>query len=274
MRICSDFPSSTVKVNVGCLINKVLCCHKIEFCSLFVYQVLHVDVQCQTICRKNQYTVFKPDGSKSCLNCDTCHPGFGLYPLCGSQIPHPPKIDCVTCRAGEFSDKLDSAPCHSCQRCAEHEIVTALCTSQSNRICNGTCEAGYFYSKKDSTHSCKKCSYCCLDGNDEKITECVNQGLEASKQHCHPRPDKDCNPGSFSATTQKTGNDASTNGSSITGVVIGGVFGGVGFIVIVIAFYFCLLRRKKAVEVSDVKQSLNVEEENGKASFTCKYHFV
>ena len=134
---------------------------------------------------------------------------------------------------------------------------------------------GYFYSKEDSTHSCKKCSYCCLDGNDEKITECVSQGLEASKQHCHPRPDKDCNPGSFSSTTQKTGTDASTNGSSITGVVIGGVFGGVGFIVMVgFAFYLCRLRRKKALEVSHVQQSLNVEEGNGKASFTCKYHFV
>lgn len=104
------------------------------------------------------------------------------------------------------------------------------------------------------------------------MTECVNQGLEASKQHCHPRPDKDCNPGSFSSTTQKTGTDASTNGRSITGFLIGGVLGGVGFIVmVVIAYYFCLSRRKKAVEVSD---AVSTEEGNGKASFTCKYHFV
>lgn len=237
-------------------------------------------MQCQTICRKDQYTVVKSDGSKSCLNCDTCHAGFGLDPPCGSQIPYPPKIDCVTCTDGKFSDKLDSAPCHSCQRCAEHEIVTAPCTNQSDRICNGTCEVGYFYSKKDSTHSCKKCSYCCLDEKDEEIPECANQGLEASKQHCHPRPDKDCNPDSsvISSATQKTGTDASTNGSS-TGVVIGGVFGGMSFIVMVaIAFYVCLLRRKKAVEVADAQQSSKLEEGNGEASYTipkaCKYHFV
>ena len=236
-------------------------------------------MQCQTICRKDQYTVVKPDGSKSCLNCDTCHPGHGLDPPCGSQIPYPPKIDCVTCPDGTFSDELDSAPCHSCQRCAEHEIVTAPCTNQSDRICNGTCEVGYFYSKKDSTHSCKKCSYCCLDEKDEEIPECANQGLEASKQHCHPRPDKDCNPDSsvISSTTQKTGTDASTNGRS-TGVVIGGVFGSMSFIVMVAIalFYVCLLRRKKAVEAADAQQSSKLEEGNGEASSTCtcKYHFI
>lgn len=229
------------------------------------------------ICRKDQYTVVKSDGSKSCLNCDTCHAGFGLDPPCGSQIPYPPKIDCVTCTDGKFSDKLDSAPCHSCQRCAEHEIVTAPCTNQSDRICNGTCEVGYFYSKKDSTHSCKKCSYCCLDEKDEEISECANQGLEASKQHCHPRPDKDCNPHSsvMSPTTKKTGTDASSNGSSITGCVIGGVFGGVTFLVTAVTalYCLCLLRRKKAVEVADAQQSSKLEEGNGEASYTCKYHF-
>ena len=235
-------------------------------------------MQCQTICKKDQYTVVKPDGSKTCLNCDTCHAGRGLDPPCGSHIPYPPKIDCVTCPDGKFSDKLDSAPCHSCQRCADHEVEAAPCTNQSDRICNGTCEAGYFYSKKDSTHSCKKCSYCCLDGKDEEILECANQDLEASKQHCHPRPDRDCNPDSsvISPTTQKTGNDTSTDGSSITGDVVGGVFGGVSFIVTIgIALYcLCVLRRKKAAEVADAQQSSKVEEGNGKASHICKYHFV
>lgn len=132
---------------------------------------------------------------------------------------------------------------------------------------------GYFYSKKDSTHSCQKCAYCCFDGKDEEISECTNQGLNASKQHCRPRPDKDCSPVSsvISPTIHTTGTEASRNGSSITGGVIGGVFGGVGFIgVIVIALCLHLCRRKKKTGVPDAQQSGRVEEGNGKASCTCK----
>lgn len=218
------------------------------------------------------------DGSvKDCLTCATCHDGYGLHPPCGSRIPYPPHPDCIACPAGKFSDKLDSAPCHSCQRCAEHEIVTARCTNQSDTICSGTCEAGYFYSKEDSSHSCKKCSHCCSDGKDEEIPDCANQGFEASKQHCHPRPDRDCNPGSaISPTSQKTGTEASTNGSSITGVVIGSVIGGIVLIVAVVIALCLWCRRKKAMEVLDTQQSVKVEEGNGNASYTCtcKCHFV
>ena len=186
-----------------------------------------------------------------CLKCATCHHGRGLYPPCGSRIPDPPNPDCRDCPAGEFSDELDSAACHSCQRCAEHEIVTAPCTSQSNTICSGTCEAGYFYSKKDSTHSCKKCSYCCFDGRDEEIPECTNQGLEASKQHCHPRPDKDCSPGSPSAspTDHLGGTEAPGSGlpiSTITGIA-GGVAGGV-ILALAVRIYMYLHRTRKKKE--------------------------
>ncbi|XP_020604602.1 uncharacterized protein LOC110043488 isoform X2 [Orbicella faveolata] len=211
-------------------------------------------VQCKTICKKDQYTVLNSDGSfKRCLNCLTCHPGRGLDPPCGSHIQDPPNPDCVACPAGKFSDELDSAPCHSCQKCVAYEIITAPCTNRSNRICSGTCEAGYFYSKKDSTHSCQKCSYCCFDGKDEEISECANQGLKASKQYCRPRPDKDCSPGSsvISPTIHTTGTEASRNGSSISGGVIGGVIGGVGFIfVVVITLCLWWLHRKKTRGVS------------------------
>ena len=208
----------------------------------FVCQVLHI--QCQKICKKDEYTVVTSNGSfVRCLNCATCHPGYGLDPPCGSLIPDPPHPDCIACPAGKFSDELDSAPCHSCQRCAEHEIVTAPCTNQSDRICSGTCKPEYFYSKKDSTHSCKKCSYCCLDGRDEEIPECANQCLEASKRHCHPRPDKDCNPGSSleSPTDRQGGTEASENGGLPNATIIGIVFGVVSpFIVGALATGICL----------------------------------
>ena len=235
-------------------------------------------IQCQTICKNDEYTVFNKSDDRivQCLPCDTCHHGYGLHPHCGSHIPHPPSPDCRACPAGQFSDELDSAPCHNCQRCAEHEIVTAPCTKQSDTICSGTCEVGYFYSKEDSSHSCKKCSHCCSDGKDEEIPVCANQGLKASKQHCRPRPDRDCNPGlsSSSPGIQKTGTDASTNGSSITGTVIGCVFGGIVLIVAIVIALCLWHRSKKPVEVVDALQSVKVEEGNGNASCTCKCHFL
>lgn len=199
-----------------------------------------------------------------CLNCLTCHRGRGLYPPCGSRIQDPPNPDCVDCPRGKFSDELDSAPCHTCQKCAEHEIITAPCTSKSNRICNGTCEKGYFYSKKDSTHSCKKCSHCCFDGKDEEISECTNQGLNASKQHCRPRPDKDCSPGSSvpSPTDHPGGTKASENGGLSHGMIAVIVVGLISTVIVSLAIAICLYRTRK----QEARTDLNNQ--------SCKYSFT
>ena len=143
------------------------------------------------ICGKEQYTV--TNGSSSyCLNCAKCHPGYGLHPVCGQTITHPPSnISCKPCPDETFSGELDSAPCHSCQQCVVLEIVAAQCTRFSNRICNGTCEKGYFFSKK-VPHICQQCSYCCFDGKDEEQLECIKQGLNATGRHCSARLDKHC----------------------------------------------------------------------------------
>ena len=155
-------------------------------------------MQSRNICGKEQYTV--TNGSSSyCLNCDTCHPGYGLYPECGQTITYPPNIACKRCPDEMFSDKLDSAPCYSCQQCAMHEIVAAPCTRSSDRICNGTCEKGYFFSKK-VPRICQQCSYCCFDGKDEEQPECVKQGLNATGRHCRARLDKHCVPRLSSST--------------------------------------------------------------------------
>lgn len=109
---------------------------------------------------------------------------------------------------------------------------------------------GYFYSKKDSTHSCKKCSHCCLDGRDEEIPECANQGLEASKQNCRPRPDKDCSPGSSSAspTDRVGGTEASGNGSLSNGIITVIVVGVVSIVIVALAIGICLYRTRKKEE--------------------------
>ena len=148
------------------------------------------------ICPTDHYTVtWSNNRFKDCLKCDKCHPGFGLYPKCGSSVTYPVKgIGCVPCVNGKtFSNDYNSAPCISCHGCVKHEIVAASCTRSSDTKCNGTCIQGYYYTKKPR-HDCLRCSYCCFDGKDEIQQECVNQGLNTVKQHCIHRMDKTCGP--------------------------------------------------------------------------------
>lgn len=104
----------------------------------------------KVICGADQYTVTDINGSFSyCLKCDKCHAGYGLYPVCGQTVTHPPSnIGCQPCPNETFSGEYDSGPCHSCHQCAELEIVAAPCTSSSDRICNGTCKKGYFLPRR------------------------------------------------------------------------------------------------------------------------------
>ena len=157
----------------------------------------------KVICGADQYTV--TNGSSSyCFKCAKCHPGYGLYPVCGQTVTHPPSnIGCQPCPNETFSDKLDSAPCYSCQQCAKLEIVAAPCTRFLDRICSGTCEKGYFFSK-NVPHICQQCSYCCFDGKDEEQPECVRQGLNATGRHCSARLDKHCVPHLSSSTAAVT----------------------------------------------------------------------
>ena len=128
--------------------------------------------------------------------------------MCGQSVTYPPSnIGCKRCPNETFSDELDSAPCYRCQQCAKLEIVAAPCTVTSDRICNGTCEKGYFYAKK-VPHTCQQCSYCCFDGKDEEQPECIKQGLNATGRHCSARLDKQCGPRSTATVT--------TQGTSVT----------------------------------------------------------
>ncbi|XP_074620490.1 uncharacterized protein LOC141879213 isoform X2 [Acropora palmata] len=146
-------------------------------------------------CASNKLTVQWSNGTiKECLHCEKCQPGRGLYPhKCGDTVIFPVKIECKKCDSGKtFSDKYDSGSCKLCHLCAEFESVTKICTPSSDTECNKTCNHGYFFSKPQQV--CKMCSYCCLDGKDEKQPQCINQGLTAVNQYCSPRPDRTCNP--------------------------------------------------------------------------------
>ena len=131
---------------------------------------------------------------KECLNCAECHPGRGLYPhKCGDTITFPAIIECKKCESGKtFSDTYDTSSCKLCHLCAEHEVVKKKCTTSSDTECNKTCSSGYFFSKPQQF--CQMCSYCCLDGKDEKQPQCIDQGLKAVHRYCSPRRDRTCNP--------------------------------------------------------------------------------
>ena len=146
-------------------------------------------------CKSGQLIVQWPNGTfKRCLHCEDCQPGLGLYPhKCGDTVTFPAIIECKKCESGKtFSDTYDTSSCKLCHSCAEHEVVTKICTPSSDTKCNKTCNHGYFFSK--AQHVCKMCSYCCSDGKDEEQQQCINQGFKAVHQHCSPRPDRTCNP--------------------------------------------------------------------------------
>lgn len=189
------------------------------------------------ICGGNEFTITYSNGTfKRCLRCATCHPGFGLEPKCGMILQGPPKVSCPPCKAGTFSSHYDSSSCKACHQCAKGESIKEFCSNKSDTICSGECEKG-FYLRKKAPHNCQKCS-CCLDGKDEKIQECIDQGLN---EQCSPRPDKSCSP------SYPGGTDASKSGGlSTTSISIIAVVGAVVLIAAVIAtVYTCYRRRKR-----------------------------
>ena len=205
------------------------------------------------ICGENQYAIINSTGTvQRCLPCDTCHKGFGLHPKCGSPLQDPPTTACHACKTGTFSSAYDSSPCKACHQCAEHEIKKAECTNKSDTVCSGKCEKGYFMS--ETLHSCQECSACCSDGKDEKIKECVSQGIK--NKECSPRLDKTC-AGQLVGTTTTTSTTSTTTTTitTITDATKGSrglamkhwiiiIVGIVGVFMIVMVFMYFRLKRK------------------------------
>ena len=187
-------------------------------------------------------TVQWPNGTfKRCLHCEDCQPGLGWYPhKCGDTVTFPAIIECKKCESGKtFSDTYDTSSCKLCHSCAEHEVVTKICTPSSDTKCNKTCNSGYFFSKPQQV--CKMCSYCCLDGKDEEQPLCIKQGLKALNRYCSPRPDHACNPSTptgsvISKSSPKHLNKPLSHGKIewiLSGVGIGLLFG-------LIILFYCL----------------------------------
>ena len=59
----------------------------------------------------------------------------------------------------------------------------------------------------ETLHNCQECSACCSDGKDEKIKECVSQGI--TNKECSPRLDKTC-AGQLAGTTTTTSTTTTT----------------------------------------------------------------
>lgn len=185
----------------------------------------------EKICDGNEYTIVNSTGSfVRCLRCDKCHPGFGLQPQCGSTLLEHPNIGCHKCEVGTFSSEINSSPCFPCHQCAQYELIKTPCSSTSDTVCSGNCEKGYYKTTK-APHNCQKCSACCSDEKDEKIDDCVSQGLD---ERCSPRPDKDCSSGSKSG-------GLSTATISVIGVIAVVVIA----VAIAVTTYFCYKKRKR-----------------------------
>ena len=213
------------------------------------------------ICGPNEYPI--TDYHSDCIPCGKCHEGYGLVPKCGTPIKYQvDKTDCKPCGPETFNDKYDSSSCNICHNCVDHELITEQCTNKSDTVCSGTCEKGYFFSKKDGTHSCQKCSFCCFDDKDEEVPDCESQGFSATKQHCSPRPDKDCSSAALSTPTtgRKHGSETKKDNKSPpqTTVTIVSVISAVIAIAAVVAIVYIYCRRKSSISTSQGQRKLNI----------------
>ena len=146
--------------------------------------------------------------------------------------------------------------------------MAANCTKSSDTNCSGMCIQDYYFAKKPR-NDCQKCSYCCFDGKDEIQPECVNQGLNASSQHCSPRVDRNCGPDPTamkSPNTQPT-SAVVTNLSSANKVVIIalGTVSGVILSSLVIVSVLCMRRRKAQTRREEQLRRTIARFENGAA---------
>ena len=104
-------------------------------------------------------------------------------------------------------------------------------------------------------HTCQKCSTCCLDGKDEKIPECVNQGMN---KHCSARPDKNCD------------EDPSKGRGLPTTTIISIVLSGLAAVVIVmILAYMVYYKRKRNGQQSRQPEVPAGEQRNGSMCKLC-----
>ena len=108
----------------------------------------------------------------------------------------------------------------------------------------------------ETLHNCQECSACCSDGKDEKIKECVSQGI--TNKECSPRLDKTCagQLAGTATTTSTTTITTITDATKVSGglameqwiiIIVVIVVATVAiFMIVMIYMYFRLKRRSSA----------------------------
>ena len=114
-------------------------------------KVFIIFLQATNQCTEFQFLVLYADGTTSCVDCESCPPGQGLSPECGTKISSSEMVHCMPCIQGSsFTTSYDTSSCIPCSApCSEDQLVNQTCTTTSDVKCAKQC-----YSK-DRYYSCK-----------------------------------------------------------------------------------------------------------------------
>lgn len=142
------------------------------------------------VCQNDQLLAEVLSGGLACIDCVQCPPGYGATIPCKSSVPVPYNVSvtCKPCVTGSYSDSYSSESCKTCSKCRPDEEIVAKCSNISDTSCLWKpCPKGHYRNKT----KCVPCSECCSDSVDEKVAQCVSQGIVRS-QTCRYQKRKPC----------------------------------------------------------------------------------
>ena len=109
-------------------------------------------------CPPDTYTIHEDESGRiKCFACSECPTGKEPSAPCGIILDTKPAGECIPCKPGTYSDKVDSKSCKMCSDCGSRNIISS-CTTEKNTECQD-CPQRYYEDEK--THTCKPCSSCC-----------------------------------------------------------------------------------------------------------------
>ena len=109
-------------------------------------------------CPPETYTVHEDESGRiKCFACPVCPPGKEPSAPCGITLDTKPAGECIPCKPGTYSDKVDSRSCKICSDCESRNIISS-CTTEKNTECQDCPKRHY---EDEKTHGCKPCSGCC-----------------------------------------------------------------------------------------------------------------
>ena len=142
------------------------------------------------MCQGDSITIKDPvTGSVQCQDCLKCRAGEGLSVNCGDVIAPKKPVMCEPCVLGEtYSSGLEAGACKDCENCGEYRETVKPCTLTSKAVC-GKCKPGA-YPEAMLAGMCQPCSPCCNDGKDIVVPECQVLGVPANMQCSFARSEK------------------------------------------------------------------------------------